>query len=187
MKRLKDIMTRNVEIVRPETGLPEVANRMKRLDAGVMPVCDGRKILGMITDRDIVVRALAEHRDFGNIKARDIMTPEVFYLYENDNVKDAARIMRENKVRRLIVLDRSKNLVGIVSLGDLATETGDYALSGRTLEEVSVRGFRSGIRRWTSYRPNLGKTLLGLSLIGLGFAFYNRREELQEWVRERAA
>jgi CBS domain-containing protein len=93
--------------------------------------------MGMLTDRDITVRATAEGRDPKTTKVHEVMTPEVVYISEDDDVSEAARIMIEQQVRRLVVLNQSKQLAGIISLGDLAVHTGDTQQAGQTLEGVS--------------------------------------------------
>ncbi len=139
MKKLKDVMTREVEVISPEATICEAAMKMKALDVGPLPVCgENDRLVGMLTDRDIVVRVVAEGLDARTAKVRDAMTEGVTYCYEDDTVADAARCMREKQIRRLVVLNRDKRLVGIVSLGDLATETGgDQQVAGKTLEAVS--------------------------------------------------
>src|SRR5262249_46950142 len=135
--KVRDIMTRNVTVVRPDSTLQEAADRMKELNVGPMPVCDGSRLVGMLTDRDIAVRGVAEGHDPWTDKVRDVMTPEVVYCFEDQEVEEAAHVMKEKQVRRLLVLDHGKNLVGIVSLGDLAVSTGDDRLSGDVVERVS--------------------------------------------------
>jgi CBS domain-containing protein len=135
--RVKEVMTPRVEIIHADSTLQAAAARMKSRDIGPLPVCEGDRLVGMLTDRDITVRATAEGEDPTTIRVRDIMTPEVVYCFEDDLVSEAARLMQENQVRRLVVLDRDKHLVGIVSLGDVAVETGDEELAGQTLEQVS--------------------------------------------------
>lgn len=138
--RVSEVMTRSVTCIRPEASLQEAAAKMKSLDIGPLPVCDdNNQLVGMLTDRDITVRATAEGEDPTVIRVRDVMTPEVVYCFEDDLVSEAARVMQEKQVRRLVVLDRDRRLVGIVSLGDLAVETGDEELAGQTLGEVSER------------------------------------------------
>jgi CBS domain-containing protein len=134
---IKEIMTRQVEVIQPEATLWEAAQKMAALDVGPLPVCDGDKLVGMVTDRDITVRATAEGRDPKTTKVYEVMTPEVLYTFEDEDVSEAARMMLEQQVRRLVVLNRSKQLVGIVSLGDLAVHTGDVEQAGQTLEGVS--------------------------------------------------
>jgi CBS domain-containing protein len=105
---------------------------------GPLPVCDNDRLAGLITDRDIAVRAVAEGCDPRTTTVKDVMTPDVVYCFEDQDVQEAAQLMREHQVRRLVVLNRDKRLVGIVSLGDLAVETGDEKLAAKTLEHVSL-------------------------------------------------
>jgi CBS domain-containing protein len=137
MKKVKDVMTRDVEVVRPDDTLATAAVRMKELNIGSMPVCDGRRLMGMLTDRDITVRATAAGRDPMATRVREMMTPEVVTAFDEDDVKQAAKTMQQHQIRRLPVVDRAHQLVGIVSIGDLAVETGDDKLVGQTLEEIS--------------------------------------------------
>ena len=110
---------------------------MKSLDVGPLPVCDNDRLVGIVTDRDITVRATAEGDAPTDVRVRDIMTPEVIYCFEDDDVTKAAELMGEKQVRRLPVLDKSKRLVGIVSLGDLAVEPGNEQLAEQALEGIS--------------------------------------------------
>ena len=135
--QLRDVMTRDVEVIHPDAPIEEAAAKMKALNVGPMPVCDGDRLLGMLTDRDITVRATAAGRDPKATKAREVMTPDVAYCFEDQDVKEAARLMEEKQIRRLVVLNRDKRLVGIVSLGDLAVETGDERMAGEVVERVS--------------------------------------------------
>jgi CBS domain-containing protein len=135
--RVSEVMTQNVECTRPDATLQEAAAKMKSLDVGPLPVCENDRLVGMLTDRDITVRATAEGENPTAIRVRDVMTPEVVYCFDDQLVGEAARLMQEKQVRRLLVLNRDKRLVGIVSLGDLAVETGDEQLAGNTLEAVS--------------------------------------------------
>lgn len=134
---VKDIMTRNVEVVHPEGSLREAAQKMAALDVGMLPVCSGDQLVGMLTDRDITVRATAEGRDPKTTRVHEVMTPEVVHIFEDDDVSEAARIMVDQQIRRLVVLNQSKQLAGIISLGDLAVHTGDTQQAGQTLEGVS--------------------------------------------------
>jgi CBS domain-containing protein len=129
-------MTKGAECVSPSTTLQDAARKMRNLDVGPLPVCDNDRLVGVITDRDITVRAVADGSDTRTATVREVMTPQVF-CFEDQDVAEAARIMQENQIRRLVVLNRDKRLVGIVSLGDLAVETGDQRLAGKTLEKVS--------------------------------------------------
>jgi len=135
---VKEVMTRSVACTRPDATLQEAAARMKSLDIGVLPVCGpDDRLAGMITDRDITVRASAEGESPVEIKVADVMTPEVMYCFENAEVEDAALLMKQKQVRRLVVLDQNSRLAGIVSLGDLAVDTRDEKLAGGTLQAVS--------------------------------------------------
>jgi CBS domain-containing protein len=135
--QVKEIMTPNVECVAPDDSLQEAARKMKTLDVGPLPICDNDRIAGMITDRDITIRATAEGKDPKATKVRDVMTEDVVYVFEDQDSREAARIMQEKQIRRLLVLNRDKRLVGIVSLGDLATEGGDRQEAGKVLQNVS--------------------------------------------------
>lgn len=135
--RVSDVMTRGVECITPETSIQEAAEKMKSFDVGMLPVCDHDRLVGMLTDRDITVRATAKGNDPLTVLAHDVMTPDVTYCFEDQLVEEAAMLMQEKQVRRVVVLDREKRLLGIVSLGDLAVETGDEELAGTTLEAVS--------------------------------------------------
>lgn len=135
--KIKDVMTRNPEVIQPDETLEEAARKMKDLDVGPLPVCDGDRIIGMVTDRDVTVRATAEGKAPSEAKIRDVMTPDVHWCFEDDDVDDAARLMKEKQVRRILVVDGNKKLVGIVSLGDLAVDTRDERKAGEVLEHVS--------------------------------------------------
>jgi CBS domain-containing protein len=135
--KVKDVMTPKVECVRPEATVQEAAIKMKSHDVGPIPVCEGDRLLGILTDRDIVVRAVAEGRDGGTTRVQDIMTRDIVTAGADDDVKDVARLMKQHQVRRIVVVDRDKKLVGIVSMKDLAVDTGDEKMAGEVLEKVS--------------------------------------------------
>lgn len=139
MKQLKDVMTPKVQVIHPGASLKDVANKMKELDCGAIPVCEQDRLVGMVTDRDIVIRGLAEEKDFNSVCARDVMSSPIIYFFEDQNVDEAARLMEVKQIRRLVVLNRNKRMVGIVSLGDVAVQTGNEELSGEILEKVSTR------------------------------------------------
>ena len=134
--RLKDIMTRDVEVLKPDVAVDTAAEAMKRLDIGAIPVCDGRRMVGILTDRDIVVRTIAEKRDTSMLVS-DVMTTDVVYGFEDDLMEEAALKMLERRIRRLPVVNMDKELVGIVSLGDLAVHGMETTLSGEVLEYIS--------------------------------------------------
>lgn len=135
--QIKEIMTRNVEVITPDTSLREAAEKMRDLDVGSLPVCDGMRLQGMLTDRDITIRATAEGRDPAATSAADVMTGQIFYCYEDQDVAEAARSMEAKQIRRLPIVNQDKKLVGILSLGDLAVDTGRQKLAGEALTEIS--------------------------------------------------
>ncbi len=135
--QIREIMTRGVEVIHPGSTLDVAAAEMKRLDIGLLPVCDGNQLLGIVTDRDITVRSVAQSEDPTSHQVRDIMTPDAVSCFEDQDVDEVARLMQEKQIRRVLVLNRDQQLVGVVSLGDLAAETGNEQLAGETLERVS--------------------------------------------------
>jgi CBS domain-containing protein len=135
--QLKEIMTTDVEVIKPESSITEAAKKMRSLDVGALPVCDGRRLLGMLIDRDITIRATAESRDPDKTLVRDCMSRELVYCFEDQDIKEAERVMQDKQIGRLPVVTREKLLAGIVALGDLATKTGDVQQVGRTVREVS--------------------------------------------------
>ena len=135
--KLSEIMTRDVVVLQPDDSLQFAAKKMRDRDIGFLPVCDGDTLLGVISDRDITVRALADGMDVSIMLGRDLMTAPAIYVFEDQDVSEAAKIMEENQIRRLVVLSReNQRLVGVVSLGDLArNESTDR--SGEVLQKVS--------------------------------------------------
>ena len=134
---VRDIMSRDVEVIHPDSVIQEAANKMKTLDVGSLPVCDNRRLLGVVTDRDITIRAVASGSDPKTTRVSEAMTPELIYCFEDEPLREAAKLMERHQIRRLPILSREKYLVGIVSLGDLATQTDNEKLSGTVLEEIS--------------------------------------------------
>lgn len=132
--KVREIMTSNVECLSPNASLKDLSQKMKSLDVGFIPICDNDRLNGTVTDRDIVIRAIAENRDF-NTKARDIMTRDIVYCFEDDDVKDVAEKMRDKDVRRMLILNSSKRLVGVVSIGDISKV--EEKVSGKTLHDIS--------------------------------------------------
>lgn len=137
MLRIKDVMTPQAEVISPDATSEEAASLMKTLDIGVLPVCDDEGLVGILTDRDLVVRVLAATRDPKAVLVGEAMTPSVVYCFEDDEVEHAATVMAGQQIRRLPVLDRNRKLVGIVSVGDIAVHTQDHQLTGEVLENVS--------------------------------------------------
>jgi len=118
--QVQEIMTRDVSIVSPDETLETAATRMAQLDVGALPVAEGDRLVGMITDRDMVVRGIAEGLG-PTAKIREVMTPDVKYCFADQEIDEIADNMADIQIRRLPVLDRDKRLVGILSLSDIAT------------------------------------------------------------------
>ena len=117
--KIREVMTRDAKLINPSDTLQHAAKLMKACDCGVLPVAEGDRLVGMITDRDIAVRCIAEGKGT-DAKVSDAMTQEVKYCFEDEDVSHVGANMSKIQVRRLPVMDRNKRLVGIVSLGDLA-------------------------------------------------------------------
>src|SRR5215510_7417122 len=137
--QVSEVMTRHVEVIDSNAPLKEAAGKMKTLDIGLIPVCDGDKLRGTITDRDITVRGVAEGYDPAKTKVADIMSADLAYCYEDDEIDAALNLMEKRQIRRLPVLSREKYLVGIVSLGDLAVHTGQKRDSARPWKKFLSR------------------------------------------------
>lgn len=138
--QLKEVMTPGVEVISPEASIREAAEKMRHMDIGPLPVCDGDRLVGMLTDRDITVRAVADGRDPVTTLVREVMTSDIVYGFDDQDLQDATRLMEQYQIRRLPVLNRDKRLVGIVSLGDLAVHPGNQPLASEVLEQVSEPG-----------------------------------------------
>jgi CBS domain-containing protein len=134
---LREIMTRNVEVVSADASLQEAASKMRSLDVGFMPVCDGDRLRGILTDRDITIRATADGHDPSKTKVADVMSTDFAYCLEDQEVEEAVSMMESRQIRRLPILNVDKRLVGVVSLGDIAVHGADREMAGETLEEVS--------------------------------------------------
>ena len=133
--QIKDIMSKNVEVVTPDTLLSEVAKKMLQRDCGCILVTKDDRLVGVITDRDIALRCVAEGHHPAETTAEEVMSPEMLYCRDTDDKDDVVKNMGENKVRRLAVLDADKRLVGIVTLGDLSKHT-NFPLIGETLGQI---------------------------------------------------
>jgi CBS-domain-containing membrane protein len=130
-------MTPNPQSVSEKDTIREVARIMKDSDTGVVPVVDdGRKIIGLVTDRDIVVRGVAEGKDVENLRVNDIMTKSVRSVREDATINDALQLMSSADIRRVAVVNQNDELVGIVSIGDISTSTSSGKV-GQTLESIS--------------------------------------------------
>ena len=136
--KVSKIMTRDVRLVNPDHTIGEAASLMAEIDAGALPVGEHDRLVGMITDRDIVVRAVAQGRSV-HTKVAAIMSKGMLYCFDTDEIDDVARNMGKARVRRLPVVNRDKRLVGIVSLGDVARND-DATNIGQTVTRVSMPG-----------------------------------------------
>ena len=136
--KVSNCMTNDVQVANPDQTIREVAQVMARLDAGSMPVGDNDRLVGMITDRDIAIRGIATGKG-PDAKVRDVMSPDVKYCFDDEEVDEVLHNMGDLQVRRLPVLNRDKRLVGIISLGDLATN-GETADAGQALSGISKPG-----------------------------------------------
>jgi CBS domain-containing protein len=135
--KLSDLMTSSVVSVTADTTLQEAAEKMRAEDVGVLPVCEGDRLVGIITDRDLTVRGLADGRDPASSTVRETMTTDLVTCYGDEDAAEAERVMQERRVRRIAVLDREQRLIGVVSLGDLATKNDERCGVARTLELIS--------------------------------------------------
>src|SRR5687767_3975574 len=121
--KIKNILTEHVQVISPEAMICEAARMMKEQDIGMLPVCDGERLVGAITDRDLAIRAIADGCDPLNTRVSEVMTPGICYCFEDQDLEEVAKLMEEKQIRRLPVLNRAKRLIGIVSLGDFAVRS----------------------------------------------------------------
>jgi CBS domain-containing protein len=131
--QVQEIMTRDASVIDPNTMIRDIARKMRADNIGALPVGEDDRLIGMVTDRDIVVRAVAEDRSNSNTAVRDVMSKDVYYCFEDEDIQRAAELMAEHQVRRLPVLNRKKRFVGIVALADLGRtgeESAKIALQG---------------------------------------------------------
>lgn len=129
--KVKDAMHKGAEWMAPGTPLVEIAKKMHDLDIGCVPIGENDRLIGMVTDRDITCRAVAKGADCTKLTARDVMSKEIVYCRDSENLEDAIRIMEDKKIRRLPVINEKKRLVGMLSLGDVS-----HALSRELTGEV---------------------------------------------------
>lgn len=136
MSQVSQVMTRGVRTMAPTDTVVQAAQAMEEMDIGVLPVCDGDRLLGMVTDRDIVLRGVAHGLPADRTAVTEVMSSEVCWCYDDAPIEEAMDQMREAQIRRLAVLDHDKHLVGMLSLGDVAVK-GDMGEAGEALEEIS--------------------------------------------------
>ena len=134
--KIREIMTPDAQCVGPEETLVDAAALMRQLDVGVLPVCNEGDVVGIITDRDIAIRAVAEARPPTTTRVREIMSPGSVFVYEDQDVDEVVEVLEKHQIRRAPVMSRERRLVGIVSLGDIAVDA-SAALSGEALKCVS--------------------------------------------------
>jgi CBS domain-containing protein len=137
--KVNELMSLRVELASPDESIQQAAKLMHRIDAGILPVGDKDRLVGVITDRDITVRAVAEGKDPKTTLVRDVMSPEVRYCYEDDDIESVAENMAELQVRRLPVVNHEKRLCGLISLADIARERRPREAS-EALEGISRQG-----------------------------------------------
>lgn len=138
--KLREVMTSQVEVISPGASVFEAAEKMDSLDIGALPVCEGEKLRGLVTDRDVAVRVVAKGLNPMQVRVGEVMNSPIIYAYDDAECDEAARLMEANQVRRLVVVNRQKRLVGMVSLGDLAVRA-DPALSGEALQKIVERSY----------------------------------------------
>ncbi len=124
---VSEVMNKQIKTIQPDASIVEAARQMRDGDFGVLPVVDGDNVVGMITDRDLAVRVIAEDKDVHECTVEDAMTADLLSCHEDDSVEDVARLMAERQVRRIPVMSADNKLVGIVSVGDVAIYNQDQA------------------------------------------------------------
>ena len=136
-RHVRDVMTPNPDCVSQDADVKEAARIMKDKDTGVVPVVDGKKVIGLITDRDIVVRGIAEGKDLANCRVNELMTKHVRSVREDDTIDQVLTMMSSAEIRRVPVVNGSDEIVGIVSIGDIAIETNKDGRVGKAIEDIS--------------------------------------------------
>ena len=137
--KVSEVMSRKVEIASPDDSIQRAAQMMARIDSGFLPVGEGDRLVGMVTDRDIAIRGVGEGRNPSDTTVNEVMTREVKYCFEDDDVNRVAENMAQLQVRRLPVLTREKRLIGIISLGDIARDH-EPGQAGSALHHISQKG-----------------------------------------------
>lgn len=133
----KEIMSKKPEFLPPTATLKQAADQMRTHDYGFIPVGENDRLIGAVTDRDIVIRAIAEGNDPTKTKIKDVMSQGIYYCFESDDLKNVAKKMEELQVRRLVVLNKEKRMTGVISLGDFATKCKDVKLCSELADAVS--------------------------------------------------
>ncbi len=136
---VKQCMIKDVQLASPETTIKEAAQKMRDGDFGALPVGENDRLVGMITDRDIVIRAVCEGKDPSKTTVKECMTKQILYCYEDQSLEEVAKNLGDNQIRRVPVLSREKRLVGIVALGDIATSDVAPKKVEETLSNISQK------------------------------------------------
>ena len=135
--KVKDVMHRGVAWVEPNTSIRDVAKMMRDNDIGSVPVGENDRLVGIVTDRDIICRGIADGADLSVLCARDVMSKPIIYCRADDELEQAIRIMEKNKIRRLPVIDKNKRLAGMLALGDIS-QIGGEDMAGEVMRSVSA-------------------------------------------------
>ena len=134
--KVKEAMHKGAEWAEATTPVATIATRMRDLDVGSIPIGENDRLIGMVTDRDIAIRAVAAGKNPAELTARDVMSKGIVFCRDSEDVEDAVRIMEQKRIRRLPVLDENKRMVGMLSLGDVA-HSASHEISGETLSAVA--------------------------------------------------
>ena len=135
--RVKDIMTKIVLMIPRETSAEDAARMMRDNSVGLLPIGEKDDIVGVVTDRDLIVRVMAGGKDAKHTPVSEVMTPKAFYCFDDEDVEEACFMMQDKRVRRLLVFDRRRDLIGILSLDDVATRTNKEGLTGYALSKIA--------------------------------------------------
>ncbi len=141
-RKISEVMTRDIHLIAPSGSVEQAAQTMKEINVGLIPVVDGTQLLGTITDRDIAIRVVAENMNPSTTRVSEVMSSPVVTCFDDQTLKEVAALMEQKQIRRIVVLNRTYDIVGIASLGDLVVKSGREKLAGQVLEKISepVRG-----------------------------------------------
>jgi len=128
--KIREAMCTDFKIIKPTTTLREAAEYMRQCDCGYLPVGENDRLTGAVTDRDIIIHGIAAGHSPDEVKVKDIMTQKIVYCFEEDDVKNAAEIMKQDQIRRLVVLNEDKRMTGVITIGDIARASNDNQLTG---------------------------------------------------------
>ncbi|TDJ04587.1 MAG: CBS domain-containing protein [Deltaproteobacteria bacterium] len=137
--QIQKFMTKNPEFISPQDSLSTAAEKMQKLDVGFLPVVDNGKLAGVITDRDLVIRGLANKWNPEQHQVKECMSETCYTCFEDDEVEQAVKAMEDKQIRRIPIVNRENKLVGVISVGDVACETHDQKLSGEIIEKISEK------------------------------------------------